>query len=152
MRTKNCIAVKIYKRNKIITLHINRQIHRINKHFTTMHDDVNQEVVTPNKLLFGRILETKQICQNVLSTSRNKDLDHWWNRWRKNYILEHRNSINTNRINGLSFPKQKILYSLLSAELVGSQNLFQVQMVKSRSSDCLCTVEKDWEYVTTTSE
>ena len=35
MRTKNCIAVKIYKRNKIITLHLNRQIHRINN--TLLH-------------------------------------------------------------------------------------------------------------------
>ena len=109
-----------------------------NRPLIYMYDNVNQEVVTPNKLLFGRNLETvapNEETENETDLSKrakyqNTVLDHWWKRWRKNYLLEHRNSINTNRRNGLSFPKYRILYSLLSGELVGSQNLFQVKMVK----------------------
>ena len=67
-----------------------------NRPLTFMSDDVNQELLTPNKLLFGRNLETvapnEKIENETRLTKRAKYMDtvieHWWNRWHDEYLTE----------------------------------------------------------------
>ena len=60
-----------------------------NRPLVYVYEDVNQDILTPNKLLFGRNLETNAPnydvdAENDLSTRQkytNSLLDHWWKRW-----------------------------------------------------------------------
>ena len=54
-----------------------------NRPLIYMYDDVTQDVVTPNKLLFGRNLETSKKARYV-----NTLLEQWWRRWRDDYLVE----------------------------------------------------------------
>ena len=61
-----------------------------------LYDDVNQEILTPNKLLFGRNLEIvapnddieteKDLSKRAKYTDNL--LEHWWNRWHDEYLTE----------------------------------------------------------------
>ena len=61
-----------------------------------MYDDVNQGVLTPNELLFGRNLETvapsdeTETETNLSKRAKYTEtlLDHWWNRWQSDYLTE----------------------------------------------------------------
>ena len=60
-----------------------------------MYDEVNQDILTPNKLLFGRNLETTvsdnvEVETNLSKRAKYIDtlLDHWWKRWREDYLTE----------------------------------------------------------------
>ena len=67
-----------------------------NRPLVYMYDDVHQEVLTPNKLLFGRNLETSASTDEVVierDLSRrakyiNTLLNQWWRRWSKDYLTE----------------------------------------------------------------
>ena len=67
-----------------------------NRPLVYMYDDVNQDVVTPNKLLFGRNLPIsgnvdESGCELNLS-KRLKYIDtllnQWWRRFSTNYLTE----------------------------------------------------------------
>ena len=61
-----------------------------------MYDDVSEEVLTPNKLLFGRNLDTTASTEEVVidhnlskkSKYINTLLEQWWRRWRTDYLTE----------------------------------------------------------------
>ena len=61
-----------------------------------LYNDVNQEVLTPNKLLFGRNLELCApnvdviVGNDILKRKKHTDilLEHWWNRWHVEYLTE----------------------------------------------------------------
>ena len=67
-----------------------------NRPLIYMYDEVNQEVVTPNKLLFGHNLETVAPSDSVAvetdlskrDSYQTKILDHWWKRWHDDYLVE----------------------------------------------------------------
>ena len=67
-----------------------------NRPLIYVYDDVNQEVLTPNKLLFGRNLEPNapnfdvQVETDLSKRKKYTEtiLDHWWNRWKTDYLTE----------------------------------------------------------------
>jgi hypothetical protein len=67
-----------------------------NRPLIYMYDDVNQELLTPNKLLFGRNLETVasdieiSVENDISKRAKYTEtlLDHWWKRWRDDYLTE----------------------------------------------------------------
>ena len=67
-----------------------------NRPLVYMYDDVHQEVLTPNKLLFGRNLDTSASVDEVIVekdlSKRAKYvtilLEQWWRRWSKDYLTE----------------------------------------------------------------
>ena len=67
-----------------------------NRPLIYLYDDVNQEVLTPNKLLFGRNLETNapnydvKIESDLSKRMKYTDtlLEQWWNRWHAEYLTE----------------------------------------------------------------
>ena len=67
-----------------------------NRPLIYLYDDVNQDILTPNKLVFGRNLETNAPNYDVKIESdlskRKKYADtilgHWWNRWHVDYLTE----------------------------------------------------------------
>ena len=71
--------------------------------------DPNEEILTPNKLLYGRNLEVKntiadvndEVGDEVSPTKRgehlNVILNHWWKRWQQDYLCELREYHRTKR-------------------------------------------------------
>ena len=68
-----------------------------NRPLIYVYDDVNQDILTPNKLLFGRNLDTvapSNECSNQEPNLSKRAkyieslLDHWWNRWQTEYLTE----------------------------------------------------------------
>ena len=68
-----------------------------NRPLIYVYDDVNQEILTPNKLLFGRNLETNANPNYELKIERDLSkrqkytltlLNQWWSRWHYDYLTE----------------------------------------------------------------
>ena len=67
-----------------------------NRPLIYMYDDVNQVLLTPNKLIFWRNLETVALNDKIeVETKLAKRakytstiLEHWWKRWRDDYLTE----------------------------------------------------------------
>ena len=67
-----------------------------NRPLIYMYDDINEQVLTPNKLLFGRNLEVtassdEVIVEKDLSKREhyvNRLIEDWWKKWRDDYLVE----------------------------------------------------------------
>ena len=61
-----------------------------------MYDDVNQEVLIPNKLVFGRNLDVVapnhelEVEKDLSERAKyiNQLIEHWWKRWKTDYLTE----------------------------------------------------------------
>ena len=114
--TKRCLKKVLFnsKLNYEELLTVMKEIENVinNRPLTFMYDDVNQELLTPNKLLFGRNLETvapNDVIENESCLTKRAKyiqtvIEHWWNRWHDEYLIELREHHKHKSKNGLLHP------------------------------------------------
>ena len=71
-----------------------------NRPLTYVYDDITEEPLTPNHMLHGkRIGKNNGTTENViqLAQTTEKLIEHFWERWKHEYLIELRESYNTNK-------------------------------------------------------
>ena len=92
---RKCLGKSLVSYEELLTILIEIQRILNNRPLTFVNDDVNEEILTPNHLVYGKAINVNYVDDNG---DRNTDtsvrykyiqelLDHFWKRWLNEYVV-----------------------------------------------------------------